>query len=310
MTTSGRRDSIFVLNGRMHPIWRVVLYVVAFFVSTISVQALVVAGWLIYKLSSGGVLDQATLMQEARTPSLNLLLPISIVQLIDVLALTYLFRRFIDRQPFKSLGFDTPPGWAVEALVGFFLGLASMGLIFAVELGAGWGVLQPASGSRTSVGVFLLGYLVTYVAVAISEELLFRGYVLQTLLEWPGMWGAALISALIFSAFHSLNPGVNGLALAHLAVAGLVFAGAYLATRRLWLAIGLHFAWNFFQGPIFGFPVSGVPSTGLLSLHVTGPALFTGAAFGPEGGLLGLGALLLCGLGIWAWTRSDSSRIR
>lgn len=303
MTTPGHRDSIFVLNGRMHPVWRVVLYLVAFFVSTISVQALVVAGWLVYKLSSGVALDQATLMQEARSPSLSLLLPISVLQVIDVLVLTYLFRRLIDRKPFRSLGLDTRPGWTAEALVGFLLGLAAMALIFAVEMGAGWAVARPAGGSWDSLGLMLLGYLATYVAVAVSEELMFRGYLLQTLLEWPGTWWAALLAALIFSAFHSLNPGVSGLALAHLTVAGLVFVGSYLATRRLWLAMGLHLAWNFFQGPVFGFPVSGAAPHGLLSLSATGPALFTGGAFGPEGGLLGLGALLLCGLGIWAWAR-------
>jgi uncharacterized protein len=303
MTTPGRPDSIFVLNGRMHPIWRVLLYVAAFFVSTISVQALVVAGWLVYRLSSGAPLDQAALMQLGRSPSLSLLLSLSVVQVIDVLALTYLFCRFIDRKPFRSLGLDTQAGWTAEALVGFLLGLAAMALIFAVEIGAGWAVARPAGGSWDRLGLMLLGYLVTYVAVAVDEELMFRGYLLQTLMEWPGTWWAALLSALIFSAFHGLNPGVSGLALAHLTVAGLVFAGSYLATRRLWLAMGLHFAWNFFQGPVFGFPVSGVAPNGLVSLHVTGPALFTGGAFGPEGGLLGLGALLLCGLGIWVWAR-------
>jgi uncharacterized protein len=302
------RATFFVLNDRIRPIWRVVLYTIAFLVSMVSVQTVVVAGWLAFKLASGAPLDQASVMQEARSPSLNLLLPISLVELIDVLVLTYLFRRFIDRKPLMSLGFDTGPGWAKEALVGFLLGLAAMALIFGVVLAAGWSVARLAGGSWTSVGLTLLGYLVTYVAVAISEELVFRGYLLQTLLEWPGALWAALLSALIFSAFHGLNPGISRLALAHLAVAGLVFAGAYLATRRLWLAMGLHFAWNFFQGPVFGFPVSGVASHGLVSMRAAGPALFTGAAFGPEGGLLGLGALLLCALGIWALARRNATR--
>jgi len=297
------RTSIFILNGRMHPVWRVVLYIVAFFLSVISVQGVVTAAWLIYRLSSGAVMDQAALIREASSPSLTLLLPLSVVQLVDVLVLTFLFRRFIDRQPFRSLGFDASLGWATDALVGFLLGLAAMALVFAVEQGTGWAVVRPGGATWPGLALTLLGYLVTYAAVAVTEELIFRGYILQTLVEWPGVWGAALISALIFSLFHGMNPGISGLALAHLAVAGLVFAGAYLATHRLWLAIGLHFGWNFFQGPVFGFPVSGVASHGILSVQAGGPALFTGAAFGPEGGLLGLGALLFCGWAIWAWTR-------
>jgi membrane protease YdiL (CAAX protease family) len=296
--------SIFTLNGRIHPVWRVVLYIVSFFVSVISVQGVVTAGWLVYRLSSGtATLDRAALIREASSPSPTLLLLLSIVQLVDVLVLTFLFRRYIDRQPFGSLGFDTCSGWASDALVGFLLGLAAMALVFVVEQGTGWAVVRPGGATWTGLALILLVYLVTYAAVAVTEELIFRGYILQTLMEWPGVWGAALISALIFSVFHGMNPGISGLALVHLAVAGLMFAGAYLATHRLWLGIGLHFGWNFFQGPVFGFPVSGVASKGVLSVRAGGPALFTGAAFGPEGGLLGLGALLFCGWAIWAWTR-------
>jgi membrane protease YdiL (CAAX protease family) len=299
--------SIFTLNGRVHPVWRVVLYIVSFFVSVISVQGVVTAGWLVYRLSSGAAtMDLAALIREASSPSPTLLLSLSIVQLVDVLVLTFLFRRYIDRQPFRSLGFDTSSGWASDTLAGFLLGLAAMALVFVVEQGTGWAVVRPGGATWTGLALILLVYLVTYAAVAVTEELIFRGYILQTLMEWPGVWGAALISALIFSVFHGMNPGISRLALVHLAVAGLVFAGAYLATHRLWLGIGLHFGWNFFQGPVFGFPVSGLASRGVFSVHDGGPALLTGAAFGPEGGLLGLGALLFCALVIWAWTRRHS----
>ncbi len=195
------------MNGRLHPIWRVLLYVAAFFVTVISTQALVAAGWVLYRISLGAPLDQAALAQMARSPAMGLLLALSVVQVIDVLILTYLFRHFIDRKPFWTLGLDTGSGWALEASVGFGLGLAVMGLIFVVEIGAGWAVVRPAEGSWATVGLTLVGYLVTYVAVAVNEELMFRGYLLQTLIEWPGTLGAALISALIFRGISQPEPG-------------------------------------------------------------------------------------------------------
>jgi hypothetical protein len=76
-----------------------------------------------------------------------------------------------------------------------------------------------------------------------------------------------------------------------------------LRTRQLWLSIGLHFSWNFFLGPIFGFPVSGITSFTLLQVEISGPDLFTGGAFGPEAGLVVLPAQALGFLIVWAATR-------
>jgi membrane protease YdiL (CAAX protease family) len=84
-----------------------------------------------------------------------------------------------------------------------------------------------------------------------------------------------------------------------LVAAGLFLAYAYVITRQLWLPIGLHIGWNFFEGNVFGFPVSGLETFKLITLRVHGPELWTGGAFGPEAGLIVFPALLL-GLGLMA----------
>jgi MYXO-CTERM domain-containing protein len=93
-------------------------------------------------------------------------------------------------------------------------------------------------------------------------------------------------------------------------LAGLLFAVAYLLTRNLWLPIALHFSWNYFQGPVFGFPVSGLRFPSLLALEISSGALpFSGGSFGPEGGLTGTLATLL-GLAIlWLWARRNAPRL-
>jgi hypothetical protein len=85
--------------------------------------------------------------------------------------------------------------------------------------------------------------------------------------------------------------------------AGLLLAFCYVRTGKLWLSIGLHVGWNFFEGVVFGFPTSGVTIYSLLHIHVTGPALWTGGAFGPEAGLIILPALAIGAGLVWLYTK-------
>jgi hypothetical protein len=98
---------------------------------------------------------------------------------------------------------------------------------------------------------------------------------------------------------HAFNAHATPLAVANLVVAGLLFALAFLVGRGLALPIGLHAAWNWFEGSVFGFPLSGSLRDRLLVLEDRGPALWTGGAFGPEGGLLGLAAMALVAAVLW-----------
>ncbi|MFI6518100.1 lysostaphin resistance A-like protein [Spirillospora sp. NPDC050679] len=131
-------------------------------------------------------------------------------------------------------------------------------------------------------------------SVAVTEELLFRGVVFRIMEERTGTVIALVVSMLLFGAIHLVN--ANATLWGAFAIAltgGAMLAAAYIATRSLWLPIGLHFAWNFTQVGIFGATVSGsdVPSEGLLNVTLSGPAALTGGAFGPEASLF---ALLVC----------------
>ncbi len=130
--------------------------------------------------------------------------------------------------------------------------------------------------------------------VAVFEETLFRGYLFQTL---EGRWGsgaALTATSLLFGLAHLANPAPGETSLQRLAgplficlEAGLPLGAAYLLTRRWWLPIGIHWAWDYFEGPIYGCPDSGThdPHT-LLHAHFSGPSLLTGGVFGPEAGIV------------------------
>jgi membrane protease YdiL (CAAX protease family) len=113
-----------------------------------------------------------------------------------------------------------------------------------------------------------------------------------------------LISSVLFGLAHVANPSASVVSTLGIVGAGLLFSWMYLATGRLWLPMAFHWSWNFAQGPLFGFPVSGYAGEGLLSVVVRGPAWVTGGEFGPEAGALGLLAEVAAALAILAWYRA------
>jgi membrane protease YdiL (CAAX protease family) len=124
------------------------------------------------------------------------------------------------------------------------------------------------------------------------EEIIARGIVFRITEESLGTWLALLISALIFGDVHLLNPGATWFAAICIALeAGILLAATYVVTRRLWMPIGMHFAWNFTQGGIFGAAVSGMQVSGLFRSKLTGPELLSGGAFGAEASIV---AVLVC----------------
>ncbi len=125
---------------------------------------------------------------------------------------------------------------------------------------------------------------------AAIEELLFRGVLFRLVEEWLGTWIALAVSAAIFGAAHAANPGATWVSSLAIALeAGVLLGAAFVVTRNLWFPIGLHFAWNFFEGPVYGTQVSGRSFLeSAVDARVTGPSLFTGGSFGPEAGLFAI----------------------
>ncbi|HAC90244.1 MAG TPA: CPBP family intramembrane metalloprotease, partial [Planctomycetaceae bacterium] len=135
------------------------------------------------------------------------------------------------------------------------------------------------------------------IAMALSsgvfEELLFRGVLFRSVETWFGSWAALVVSSLVFGLTHLINPhGTLEGALFISIEAGILLAAAFMLTRRLWLSMGFHIAWNYTQSAIFSGVVSGNEATqGLIRSTIKGPDLLTGGGFGVESSVL---ALLLC----------------
>lgn len=155
--------------------------------------------------------------------------------------------------------------------------------------------------------------LLTWIAVPVSEELVFRGYQLKNLAEGlagrrldarMSMTCAAVISSIVFSSAHFVNGNATTWSLLNVFLGGLLLSLPVVLTGQLAPSIGLHISWNFFEGTVYGFAVSGTPqSTHILTIQQTGPDLWTGGAFGPEGGLVCTGWMLFDSALVAAWLR-------
>ncbi|MBI3242643.1 MAG: CPBP family intramembrane metalloprotease [Chloroflexi bacterium] len=225
-----------------------------------------------------------------------------------VLAVTvtvFLARRFLDRRTILSLGFARLNA-VKDAVAGFVIAGLIMGAIFVIEWALGW--LRVESMAWTTESLFtviiqLFVWLLIFLAGAWTEELLCRGYWLQNIAEGRGLVWGVIVSSVLFGLLHGLNPNVTVTAIALLVLAGVFLAVPYLYTRQLWMSIGLHLGWNYFEGNIFGFQVSGLDTFRLIRSTVSGPELITGGAFGPEAGLIVLVAMALGTLLIYFYTR-------
>jgi len=190
----------------------------------------------------------------------------------------YIFRRFVDRESFVSLGFDTE-GWGNEALTGFFLAPALLGLGSLILFASGnlkWMDFDFDPGNLfIEMGIFIMA--------AFSEEIIFRGYILNNLMSSFNRWVALFISSVLFALAHFSAEGIGFLPLVNLFLGGLLLGINYSYTKNIWFAIFLHFSWNFFQGPALGFKVSSSTFHSLLQTELKGNPLITGGGFGFEG---------------------------
>jgi len=201
----------------------------------------------------------------------------------------YGFVRFMERRQITELSLSS---FVRELAVGVATGV----VLFSVTIGILW-----VSGFYQVSGINNWTAMLPWLGLAITsgfiEELLVRGILFRIMEESLGTWLALVISAVIFGSMHLTNPNATLWGALAIAIeAGILLAAAFVYTRHLWLPIGIHFAWNFTQGAIFGVAVSGNEATGLLQSSLHGPVLLSGGAFGAEASIFAVIVCLAAGL--------------
>ena len=298
--------------GRLRAPWRLLLQYLIYTVAISLFVDLLATALLVAGPGSSGGLDTSVLAGSPLLPLIS-----GVAGLGGALLSVWLAGRFLDRRAFAEYGLHLSRGWWLDLFFGMALGALLMTAVFVVELGLEWvtvtGVFESGLPG-TPFGPALLVPAVLFLCVGFYEELVSRGYQLRNAAEGlnlPGVGprGAVLLAWALSSAFfgylHSANPNATPLSTIIVALAGLMLGFGYVLTGELAIPIGLHVTWNFFQGAVFGFPVSGLNIAGatFLSIDQGGPALWTGGPFGPEGGLLAPAAMAVGILLTALWVR-------
>lgn len=231
----------------------------------------------------------------------------TVIRYLLITFTTWVILRFVDKRPLRSAGVSFHKGWGKELGQGLLFGSGMMSLIFIVEYSTGMVVIELYDLTTEAMMPVVLNGLLMYTAVGYGEELLFRGYLFQSFAEGTNKIIATLSISILFAGAHAGNPNVSLFGLINVALAGVWLSIAYFKTKALWLPVGLHISWNFVQGVVFSYPVSGTTSaeTQIGSAIVNGPVWLTGGTFGPEGGALATVILILGTLLIqyWPWVR-------
>jgi hypothetical protein len=193
--------------------------------------------------------------------------------------------------------------WFRDFLIGSAIGLISLGIAVAIATaGGGLRFSLSASDVRLAVARALISSAVLFIVAALAEEAMFRGYPLQTMCRSKLAWLGIFLTSVPFATVHLGNPNVVPfVTFANTALAGIWLGVAYIRTRSLWFPLGVHWAWNWALGSVFGLPVSGINlvNNPLLRGQDLGPAWLTGGNYGIEGGAACTVALLISTVFIW-----------
>jgi membrane protease YdiL (CAAX protease family) len=219
-----------------------------------------------------------------------------------IFLLLWAWLKWYEKRPFWTLGLEWQGVW-FKYLRGLLVGL----VMFAGSVGisAVFGFMAFEEQGPQPQGLAALGgVLLVFVGWTVqgpAEEALARGWLLPVIgARHKPLWGI-VISALVFAVYHSLNPNLSPIAFLNLFLFGVLTAFYALYEGGLWGVFGIHAAWNWAQGNIFGLEVSGIPPAGgtLFNLMETGPDAITGGQFGPEGGLAVTAVLIVSSIIVW-----------
>lgn len=227
---------------------------------------------------------------------------ITIVHQIVLISVVSIICQLLRRKPISELTGNINLVWLKELFVGLFIGAALMILPVLILSIIGYIHWQVNVFSFSAV---LYG-LSIFLFVAIAEELLFRGFMFQRLIQALGKWPAQLIVAALFLLTHINNPGMNGtvkiLASMNIFIASILFGIAFIKTNNLAMPLGLHFMANFMQGTILGFGVSGDKEPSLLKpVFGNAPIWISGGDFGIEASIGGMFFVVLITISLYCW---------
>lgn len=237
--------------------------------------------FLLILIATGAALQ----LIQAPSDQLALLALNEIALFVPAVGAMWLTVKFADHRPFHAFGIGFLPNWRRDLLLGLVISAGMLAVLIVGCYALGYVSMRWTAG-QVSPGA-LLATLSLLLFAALNEELIFRGFPLQILVEGMGSWPAIIALSALFGAMHLNNPNASLLGTVNTIVAGILLSIAYVKTRSLWLPYAIHVGWNVGLGFVFGFPLSGIDIASLWTTGTAGSETILGGGYGPEGGLLG-----------------------
>lgn len=218
------------------------------------------------------------------TSELGLLALNDVLFFIPAVLAMVLTIRFVDHRPLQTFGIGFIPGWRRQFAFGVILSGGMLAVLLAGCAAVGSLSIHWTAGQAPVTS--LLATLVVLLFAAVNEELMFRGFPLQILMDGLGEWPGIIAMSVLFGAVHLSNPNASILGTVNTIIAGVLLSLAYVRTRSLWTSYAIHIGWNVGLGFVLGFALSGLDIASLWTTGVAGSDTILGGKYGPEGGLL------------------------
>jgi len=283
-------------HGEVRFGWKIICVLIAFYIMTTILTFAFSFIYGVYSVMSTGVTDSQTIIENFM--SNNILVTIAgIIQDLCLISAVVLLWKLFDKKPVRNMGL-TPIGQGVtDLLIGLVFGAISISIVFFIFMLTGQ-VTVTNNSMMPNLSLTILIDLVLMIFVGIGEELFSRGYCM-TVMNRCNEIVVFILPNVIFALLHIQNNNVSVLALFNIFLIGLLFSFMFKVRGNIWMPIGYHITWNYLQGSVFGFPVSGNESAGLFSSKLVAENILNGGGFGPEGGLV-VTALIILSIALFA----------
>ncbi|NLK87328.1 MAG: CPBP family intramembrane metalloprotease [Clostridiaceae bacterium] len=263
--------------------WKIAIVLVAFFVTTFIFTIVISFAYGILAVLTSGQTDPAALTQTLMNDDLFIALS-GIMQNVAMIVVVIVFWKVFDKKPFADMGLSSFRQGSRDLVYGLVLGAVTISVVFVVFLLSGQ-IIVVNDFLNPNFSWALLIDLVLMIFVGFGEEMFSRGYCMSVLRR-SNVFLIFIVPNLIFALLHISNQHFSFLPLINIFLVGALFSLMFFRRGNIWMPIGYHITWNYFQGSVFGLPVSGNDLNGLYTSKLLSENIFNGGGFGPEGGLL------------------------
>lgn len=278
-------------NGQIRSGWKIA-FMMGAFLAILTIISSVIMLLVTVTLTSKGDLDISTLTytphgkQVLKTAGMLMMF----LQEIIMILTPVIAWKFIMKRPLSNMGLTPVNKHGKELATGLMFGIVSITIVFIALIISGHAEVVTW---KPHFSVNQLIYIFIFIFVGLAEEILGRGYIMSVLRQTKNVPVIVIVSSILFALMHSSNNGIGLLPYINLALVGILFAYMYLRSGNLWMCIGYHITWNYFQGYVYGFKVSGMDADGIVTTMFTKKSILNGGDFGPEGGLFVTGVIII-----------------